>query len=154
MISLDITGDLPAGLSTKPLQTVVGLLNDLPSLTTASGQVNLLFTGDEEIQALNNEYAGNDYATDVLSFSYIEDGGEAIDGVIGEMAISLETAAVQAAKAGTDLDTEVALLGLHGILHILGYDHEETSAKTYMDGLQAQIMHEAALDYRDFGWLS
>jgi len=71
------------------------------ALTEADGIINLVLVDDEEIRAMNAEFAGNDYATDVLSFSYIENGGEPIEGVIGEMAISLETAERRRRKRGT-----------------------------------------------------
>jgi probable rRNA maturation factor len=104
------------------------------------------------IREMNRTYAGNDYATDVLSFSYIEDGGEPIEGVIGEMAISLETAASQAEAAGMSLDEEVALLGLHGALHIMGFDHQDETDRQVMNGLQSELMEAAGLKYREFAW--
>jgi len=78
-----------------------------------------LVTGDAELRRLNREFRGQDTPTDVLSFP---EPGQS--GFLGEMAVSSERAAVQAAEQGHDLDTELRVLMLHGLLHLLGYDHE------------------------------
>jgi probable rRNA maturation factor len=78
-----------------------------------------LISGDEELRRLNREFLGNDYPTDVLSFPDPE-GSEAL----GELAISGRRAAEQAAEFGHEIETEIKILMLHGVLHLLGYDHE------------------------------
>ena len=153
MIELDVASAIPVGITINPMERIVEVLN-ASELVLPEGRINLVFTDDLEIQKLNLEYAGHDYATDVLSFSYIEAGGEAIDGTLGDMIISVETAARQASKAKTDLGTEVALLALHGTLHILGYDHTEPGARVELDTLQQQLMMAAGLPYRNFEWIS
>lgn len=92
----------------------------------------LRVAGDEFLHTLNLEHRGVDAPTDVLSFPY--DDGEAIpvpDGFeddegryLGDIAISLETAERQAKAARITLDQEVQHIVLHGVLHLLGYDHE------------------------------
>ena len=82
-----------------------------------TGEFSVLLTGDERIRAMNLQFRGLDKPTDVLSFpSLMEEGGD--------VAISLETAAVQAAAHGHSLQTEISILILHGLLHLAGYDHE------------------------------
>jgi probable rRNA maturation factor len=150
-LELQITDPVPAGFDAAPLRAVFGAL--LASLDEApDGTINLAFVDDERIRAMNRDQAGNDYATDVLSFSYIEDGGEPIDGVIGEMVISLETAARQAEAAGTALAEEVALLALHGTLHILGHDHQTPEQQDQLQHLQRRLMTAAGYQYREFKW--
>ena len=83
-----------------------------------SGEVNILLTGDAEMQRLNSQFRHHDTPTDVLSFPAIS----AATG--GDIAISLQTARLQAAAAGHDLLTEVKVLILHGMLHLAGHDHE------------------------------
>jgi probable rRNA maturation factor len=78
-----------------------------------------LLTDDRELRRLNREFLGHDYPTDVLSFPSGADTGFA-----GEIAISTGRAAEQAAEFGHDLDAEVQILMLHGVLHLLGMDHE------------------------------
>jgi probable rRNA maturation factor len=87
-------------------------------------------TGDAELQRLNREFLGKDYATDVLSFPSAapeprrEHGSE-----LGDMAISRHRAAAQALRFGHTLTTELQLLMLHGLLHLLGMDHESDGGR-------------------------
>jgi probable rRNA maturation factor len=151
-LELEIVGDLPEGLSTEPLQktfaTMLTRLEDLPE-----GIINLTFVDDDAIRELNRTYSGNDYATDVLSFDYREDGGP-IGEVIGEIAISYETAARQADEAATNLSDEVALLGLHGVLHILGYNHAASHDQTIVQQFQKDFLTASGVVYREFKWES
>lgn len=87
-----------------------------------TGEFSVLLTGDERLRALNLQFRGKDKATDVLSFPALP---EAVNGGQGgDLAISLETALVQAAAHGHTLQMEVKILILHGLLHLAGYDHE------------------------------
>lgn len=80
-------------------------------------ELSVLLTGNEEIRALNRDYRGKDKPTDVLSFP-MED-----DILLGDVVISTEKAASQAAEFGVTADEEMARLLVHGILHLAGYDH-------------------------------
>jgi rRNA maturation RNase YbeY len=153
-IDINLVEPVPA-IEREPLGRLVAVLNELePEFVSQSGGINLKLVDDASIRALNKQYSGNDYATDVLSFSYIENGQPAIEGELGDMAISLETAARQAAQAGTSLGDEVATLALHGMLHIYGLDHTEEDQRAAMDKLQADILAAAAIEYRNFQWVS
>ena len=90
------------------------------SKTVAAGRrFSCLLTDDRELLRLNREFLGKEYATDVLSFP--EPGP---DDFLGEMAISVERAKEQARSRGHSLDEEIGILMLHGLLHLLGMDHE------------------------------
>ena len=78
-----------------------------------------LITSDAELQRLNREFRGKDYATDVLSFPT----AQPCPG-LGDIAISLPRARAQARAFGHAAETEVRILMLHGVLHLLGMDHE------------------------------
>ena len=78
-----------------------------------------LITGDAELRRLNSNFRGKDYATDVLSFPSGEDGA-----FLGDIAISLGRARAQAREFGHPIEHEVQILMLHGVLHLMGYDHE------------------------------
>ena len=78
-----------------------------------------LITGDAELRRLNSNFRGKDYATDVLSFPSGEGGS-----CLGDIAISLGRARAQAREFGHSIEHEVQILMLHGVLHLLGYDHE------------------------------
>jgi probable rRNA maturation factor len=87
-----------------------------------TGAFSVLLTGDKRLRALNLQFRGMDKATDVLSFPALPVAGDTSLG--GDLAISLETAAMQAAEHGHPLQMEVKILILHGLLHLAGYDHE------------------------------
>ncbi|MEO8594519.1 MAG: rRNA maturation RNase YbeY [Candidatus Solibacter sp.] len=80
-----------------------------------------LITGDSELRRLNRDFRGKDYATDVLSFPS-GDGSH-----LGDIAISLGRARAQAREFGHAVEDEVRILMLHGVLHLLGHDHETDS---------------------------
>ncbi len=89
-------------------------------------EVSILLTGDKNIRLLNKEFRCIDQTTDVLSFPQNRDDDPSIPGenFLGDIAVSLDTAKTQAHEHGLDLKEEIVLLLIHGILHLLGYDHE------------------------------
>jgi probable rRNA maturation factor len=101
------------------------------------GEVNILLTGDAEIQRLNLQFRRKDESTDVLSFPSIQPA------VGGDIAISLQTARAQAAEIGHNLLTEVKVLILHGMLHLAGHDHETDRGQ--MRRLEQQLREELNL---------
>lgn len=84
-----------------------------------AGQPTCLITTDAELQRLNQQFRHKNYATDVLSFP----------GDTGEIAISFDRAAEQAAEMGHPVDDELRILMLHGLLHLAGMDHETDSGE-------------------------
>jgi probable rRNA maturation factor len=112
----------------------------------APAELGVLVTDDDAIRDLNREYAGDDEATDVLAFS-LREGEEFVspDDVerLGEVIISFPTAQRQAEEAGRAVEEEVAHLLVHGILHLLGYDHvkedEERVMRAREDALLASV---------------
>jgi probable rRNA maturation factor len=95
-------------------------------------ELSVLLAGDCAVRRLNREWRGRDAPTDVLAFpTCAPPGGEAqADGfvLLGDVVISLDAAAAQAAAAGVSRWREVRRLLAHGILHLLGYDHERSPA--------------------------
>jgi probable rRNA maturation factor len=84
-----------------------------------------LITGDADLRRLNREFRGLDYATDVLSFPAAPPAPPAPPARhLGDLAISLARARAQARAFGHDAEQEVEILMLHGLLHLLGFDHE------------------------------
>jgi len=106
----------------------------LDLLDRTDDELDVILVDDAEIRDLNRSYRSRDRATDVLSFSQLEqhadDDSGATSGhpdetvLLGDVVISIETAARQAAAGGWALDEELNRLLLHGLLHLLGYDHE------------------------------
>jgi probable rRNA maturation factor len=95
----------------------------------ARGELSVVLVGDDEMQALNARYRAIDRPTDVLAFSQREgEGGTLGADLLGDVVISLDTAARQAARRGVELHDEIRVLLAHGLLHLLGYDHERSRA--------------------------
>lgn len=93
-------------------------------LALPRAELSIVLTDDATIHELNRTWRGKDKATDVLSFSQVE-GEEfgAQNTVLGDVIVSMDTAARQAEKYGWSLDEEMKRLLVHGILHLLGHDH-------------------------------
>ena len=98
----------------------------LTSLDCNEHEISILFIGDQGIRYLNHQFRDIDLPTDVLSFPQILAGELEVPGalVLGDVAISLETARCQSEEHGLSFEEELTLLLIHGILHLLGYDHE------------------------------
>ena len=93
----------------------------------ARGAMGVALIGDQAMRRLNQQFRGKDQATDVLSFPEAPPGTnlEVSPGLrLGEVAIALGVASRQARRFGHSLDTELRVLALHGLLHLLGYDHD------------------------------
>ena len=104
-------------------------------------EISLLLTDDETIRQLNKEYRNKDKSTDVISFP-MED-----EIMLGDIAISVDTASRQAEEAEINLDRETAFLFIHGLLHLLGYDHETSQEdEAEMFALQEKILKKL-IDY-------
>jgi len=96
-------------------------------------ELSILLCDDARICELNRDYRGKNAPTDVLSFAMSE--GEEVgldDGILGDIVISVETAGRQALEAGVETSREVASLLIHGLLHLLGYDHSSPKEATIM----------------------
>jgi probable rRNA maturation factor len=93
----------------------------------AAGTLTLVITSNRGIRRLNRRWRGVDEATDVLSFPAGDDPGP--ERHLGDLVISREMAARQARHEGHSLATELRVLALHGLLHLLGYDHERDAGR-------------------------
>lgn len=95
------------------------------TLERQDDELSILLVDDQTIQDLNLQHRKIDSATDVLSFPQME-GDEFISHMLGDVVISVETAKRQAVEHQFSLEQELVLLLLHGLLHLLGYDHERS----------------------------
>lgn len=98
--------------------------------------MTLSLTSDRELRRLNKKYAGEDHVTDVLSF-------EQEAPLLGDVVISVETAARQAKSAGHSLGAELFHLAVHGMVHLLGYDHATKAEERVMFGYEAKLRARA-----------
>ncbi len=112
-----------------------------------AAELGVLVTDDEAVRRLNRDYAGEDRATDVLSFS-LQEGEEFVlppegpDSVLrlGEVIISYPTAQRQALEAGRPVGDEIAHLLVHGILHLLGYAHAQPDEERRMRARERELL--------------
>lgn len=110
----------------------------------AGCRVGILLTGDDDLHRLNRDFRGKDRPTDVLSFPADPDDPDTGD-YLGDIAISMERAEGQAPRFSASLEEELARLVVHGLLHLLGYDHHtpadgrrmKVRERRYMAGLRA-----------------
>jgi probable rRNA maturation factor len=113
----------------------------------AEAEMSLLIATSERIKELNREYLGEDEPTDVLAFSAREEGAELPfihppDGLLhlGEVIIAYPQAVIQAAEHGHPVKKELAILIIHGLLHLLGYDHDEPDSERRMKAREAELL--------------
>lgn len=137
VLNLDGSPPLDEPLLEKTaLQVIRTLEPDAPQAMT------LLISDDLQLHELNRQYLGVDAPTDVLSFPAGEPDPDLDALYLGDVIISLERAQAQAQAGGHALDAEVQLLLVHGVLHLLGYDHDTPEDKAEMWQLQARILSE------------
>ena len=100
--------------------------------------LTVLLAGDDRLRELNLRFRKKDKPTNVLSFP-APDGA---DGYLGDVALALGVAAREARNTGKDLADHVLHLTVHGVLHLLGYDHRTSGEARTMEGLEIAILHE------------
>ena len=110
-----------------------------------NAEVSVTLTDDEHIHKLNREYRGVDRPTDVLSFALTESDEPTVEGgpeteILGDLILSVERVAAQAEEYGHSLKREAAFLTLHGMLHLLGYDHIKDEDREEMEAEQRTVM--------------
>jgi len=112
-------------------------------------ELGLVIAGDDTVHSLNKRYRGIDDTTDVLAFALEETpDGDAETFVLppddtshlGEVIISYPQAARQAEEQGHSVEREIALLVIHGVLHLLGYDHDHPEAEQRMKAVEAKVL--------------
>ena len=112
----------------------------LAAIGHSESSATIAFVSDRKIRELNRQFRGIDKATDVLSFP--ADGSD--DSELGDIAISVDTAATQAEENGLKFEGEIAQLILHGLLHLSGYDHE--TDKGEMNRLELRLRRKLEID--------
>ncbi len=136
--------DIDKGIFEKTIEAVEGSENKM-----LGKRVGLRIVNDKDIQELNERYRSMKAPTDVLSFSSKEgEGFIAADenGYLGDIIISVERATKQAKTAAHSLDRELIFLFVHGVLHLLGYCHEEGGEnKETMDQKTEDIMNKLTI---------
>jgi probable rRNA maturation factor len=112
----------------------------LAAIGKSESSATIAFVSDRKIRELNRQFRGVDKTTDVLSFP----AGGPDDSDLGDIAVSVETAVVQAKENGLKFDEEIAQLILHGLLHLAGYDHETDNGE--MNRLELRLRSKLDID--------
>ena len=126
--------------ATKAAQTVLELES------AASGSLSILLTDEKALQQANRKYAGIDQPTDVLSFADGEQLPGEDDIYYGDIMIATPIAERQARIGNHSLHDEICLLTIHGVLHLLGYDHNDTRSKDAMWSRQEAALLAMGID--------
>jgi probable rRNA maturation factor len=112
---------------------------------STDGDITIVLTDDAQLHQLNRDFLGVDAVTDVLSFPAAETDPETCKPYLGDVLVSVPCARGQAQSAGHPLEAELQLLVVHGVLHLLGYDHAEHEDKVLMWAAQSQILETIGL---------
>ena len=106
--------------------------------------LNVVIVDNKKIKEINKEYRNKDSVTDVISFAFEEVDDVEYEGVrfLGEIYISYERCKEQAHEYGHSVEREFCYLGIHGVLHLLGYDHMIEEDKKVMRALEEEILNE------------
>ena len=110
---------------------------------SAKGELSLAFVDDADMRVLNATYRSIDRPTDVLAFAMNEGPFADINpGILGDVVISTETALRQAQRAGRDPEDEIDALLVHGVLHLIGYDHERSRSDARVMRIQERRLQD------------
>jgi probable rRNA maturation factor len=145
MINIETEFDFPTELLERAARAALTNQQQSPD-----ADLSIVLTGDARLRELNRDYLGVDAPTDVLSFPASESDGSETDPetgspYLGDILISIPRARAQAKSAGHALESEVQLLAVHGVLHLLGHDHAEAKGKKRMWKAQGEILESLGL---------
>ena len=129
-----------AGRTGVPLKrSFLAWIEAIPELRRRRAEVNILVVDAKEGRRYNRQFRGKDYATNVLSFPYEPLPGEKTP-LLGDLVICAPVVAREAAEQGKRLRDHYAHLTVHGVLHLLGHDHETDSEAAKMEALERRIL--------------
>ncbi|GGH84983.1 putative rRNA maturation factor [Pullulanibacillus pueri] len=134
-------------------EMLTGLLNHAAEqLNIGEAELSLTFVDNETIQDINHRYRDKNQPTDVISFALEEKGpdeieivGEDVPRILGDVIISIPKVEEQASEHGHSFERELGFLAVHGLLHLLGYDHMTKEEEEQMFSLQEDILSSYGL---------
>ncbi|MBQ5543973.1 MAG: rRNA maturation RNase YbeY [Mycoplasmataceae bacterium] len=127
------------------IKKVIKIANDVLNLPSSLNYFDLMFVGTKKIKDLNTKYRNKNKVTDVISLAYNEPflyQSKDIN-ILGEIYVAYDVALKQAKKYNHSLKREICFLVLHGLLHLIGYDHMNLQDEKKMFGLQELILEKA-----------
>jgi probable rRNA maturation factor len=125
---------------------VAAAIHELGVLPGATTELSLLFTDDAHIQVLNREWRGKDKPTNVLSFPAFDVApGDPLPAMLGDIVIAQETVSAEAALDGKPFEHHLSHLIVHGLLHLIGHDHEDDDEAEEMEALERRSLARLAI---------
>jgi len=120
----------------------VSILREIATgLAPKERAVDLIMVDDDRIRQINRDFRGKDAPTDVISFSYLEDDSPADDeDIVGEIYISHETLSREAGDLGVDWRHLLLRIGVHGLLHVVGYEHDTDADAGRMEQRERELL--------------
>lgn len=149
LLEIDIAreaGGWPEALESLALHVLQVTIAQSGRPLEGAAELSVLLTDDAAQKALNRDWRGKDYATNVLSFPQIGPD-EAVEGLLGDISLAFETLEREASELDKPFEHHFVHLLVHGMLHILGYDHETRAEALAMEAKETDIM--AQLGYPD-----
>lgn len=156
MIALDVMVEAdgwsrladPEALARRAAEAAFGAISDAPR---GDVEISLLLAGDEAVRALNRDFRAKDKPTNVLSFPATERPGVPGPRLLGDIAMAYETVAREAEEEGKTFEEHATHLVVHGVLHLLGYDHELEAQAQIMEALEVKALATLGIadPYRD-----
>lgn len=149
MIDIDISveaGEWPGedALLAAASKAVDATLTELA--LPGDSELSLLFSDDAHIRVLNRDWRGQDQPTNVLSFPAFDTApGDPLPPMLGDVALAFETVSSEAALEQKPFDHHMIHLVVHGLLHLLGYDHEDDAEAEEMEALERRILARLAI---------
>jgi len=140
MITIESKYDFPAALIERAAQAALAHQKD-----SLDANLSVVLTDNRRLQKLNRDYLGIDAPTDVLSFPASESDPDTGARYLGDILISVPYARKGAKEAGHPLESELQLLVVHGVLHLLGHDHAKPKEKATMWKAQREILTQLGL---------
>lgn len=126
---------------------IVRVINETSNHLNISDKfVSIVLVDNKRIHEINKNYRGVDKQTDVISFAFDDDKLSDESDVLGEIYISLERAKSQSEEYNHSFERELCFLTVHGLLHLLGYDHMNESDEKIMFGLQEEILKNIGME--------
>lgn len=107
-------------------------------------EVSLVLSDDAEVRALNRDYRGQDKATNVLSFAALDDRNAPLPGdgpvLLGDVIVAFETVVAEARNERKTLQDHLSHLVIHGVLHLMGFDHEDERDAVVMEAMECRVL--------------
>ncbi|RST87563.1 rRNA maturation RNase YbeY [Aquibium carbonis] len=134
-----------AALEELVRRTVEAVVGDLSLRSSRSTELGVTFTDDAAMRGLNAQWRDKDKPTNVLSFPAFPEQGETIPPMLGDIVLARETIEREAALDGKPFDHHLTHLVVHGLLHLLGFDHETEEEAEEMEAVETRILASLAI---------